>query len=397
MITSANRDLSQECDTNRLEPVLKPYERYASKHGIPWLPPIPAHWNIVSNRIAFQETDETNHPNEIMLSVTIGRGVILQSDLSEDPEADARQPSDRSQHKLVEPDDIVYNKMRAWQGAIGASEYRGLISPDYVVEKPRMGVNAKYIGYLFRTPNFAAEARRWSYGIASDRWRLRHKDFKSIQICLPPPDEQAAIVRYLDHAADLINRYIGAKERLIALLEEQRQAVIHQLVTRGLDAAAPLKQSGTTSGDPIPAHWTVRKLGHLATKFGSGITPRGGSSVYRPEGIPFLRSQNIHFDGLHLQDVAKIPPDLHQALSASHVQPEDVLLNITGASIGRVCAVPNQFGAANVNQHVCIIRPNHQHLLPRYLSAYLARIHRRDAWGLATQGKRSVGDGTAVP
>ena len=301
MTRSPDRQLSQKRDTSQLKNGLKPYSQYVSRHGVPWLPPIPSHWGIVSNRIAFKETDETNHPNEAMLSVTIGRGVILQSDLTEGPETDHPITLDKSQHKLVEPDDIVYNKMRAWQGAIGASEYRGLISPDYVVEKPRVGVDAKYVGYLFRTPIFAAEARRWSYGIASDRWRLRHKDFKSIHICLPPAEEQAAIVRYLDHADELINRYISAKERLIALLEEQRQAVVQQAVTRGLDPITPLKHCDDWFA-AAPQHWNIQRLKTLCTmKSGDGITTEsifqeGPYPVYGGNGIRGY-SRNFNRDG----------------------------------------------------------------------------------------------------
>ena len=291
MTRSSDRRLSQKWDTSRLKSGLKPYSQYVPRHSVPWLPPIPSHWSIVSNRIAFQETDQTDHPNEAMLSVTIGQGVILQSDLTESPETDHRTTLDRSRHKLVEPDDIVYNKMRAWQGAIGTSEYRGLISPDYVVEKPRTGVNAKYAGYLFRTPIFAAEARRWSYGIASDRWRLRHKDFKSIHICLPPADEQAAIVRYLDHADEIINRYISAKQRLIALLEEQRQAVIQQAVTRGLTPEVRLESSGIEWLEDIPEHWETRSLKTICRmKSGDGITAesieeQGDYPVYGGNGV----------------------------------------------------------------------------------------------------------------
>ena len=188
----------------------------------------------------------------------------------------------------------------------------------------------------------------------------------------PPPEEQAAIVRYLDRADELINRYIGAKERLIALLEEQRQAVIHQAVTRGLDSDIQTKPGEIPWLENIPKHWDVRRLGQLATKFGSGVTPRGGAAVYRDTGVPFLRSQNVHFDGLRLDDVVRIPPNLHKSMSASHVQPHDVLLNITGASIGRVCTVPNDLGQGNVNQHVCIIRPNQERLLSRFLVAFLS-------------------------
>ena len=92
----------------------------------------------------------------------------------------------------------------------------------------------------------------------------------------------------------------------------------------------------------------------------------------RRTGFPFLRSQNIHFEGLRTQNVARIAPSLHQDLSGSHVEPGDVLLNITGASIGRACAVPDSFTEGNVNQHVCIIRPDQSRLLPGLLAAYLS-------------------------
>ena len=132
------------------------------------------------------------------------------------------------------------------------------------------------------------------------------------------------------------------------------------------------KPSGVHWLGDVPAHWEIRRLGHIATKFGSGITPRGGATVYQEVGIPFLRSQNIHFDGLRLQNVARIASSLHQELSGSHVKPGDVLLNITGASIGRACSVPDSFTEGNVNQHVCIIRPDQSRLLSSLLAAYLS-------------------------
>ena len=163
-----------------------------------------------------------------------------------------------------------------------------------------------------------------------------------------------------------------AKERLIFLLEEEKQAVINRAVTRGLDPNVPLKPSGVEWLGDVPEHWAIRRLVSLATKFGSGITPRGGATVYQEHGVPFLRSQNIHFDGLRMQNVARIAPSLHRELSGSHVQPGDVLLNITGASIGRACSVPTDFAEGNVNQHVCIIRASQGLVLPSLLAAYLS-------------------------
>ena len=197
----------------------------------------------------------------------------------------------------------------------------------------------------------------------------------SLVICafpIPPLKEQFAIVRCLDYVDRRVRRYVEAKRKLIALLEEERQAAIHQAVTRGLDPNVPLKPSGVEWLGDIPAHWEVRRLGYLASKFGSGITPRGGATVYEESGVPFLRSQNIHFDGLRMLDVVRITQDMHLKISGSHVMPNDVLLNITGASIGRTCSVPDDFGEGNVNQHVCIIRPDQDCLLSRLLSAYLS-------------------------
>jgi type I restriction enzyme S subunit len=109
----------------------------------------------------------------------------------------------------------------------------------------------------------------------------------------------------------------------------------------------------------------------LATKIGSGKTPAGGAETYQDSGVIFLRSQNIHFDGLRLDDVAYIDPGVHREMFGTRVVPGDVLLNITGASLGRVTHFPDGLGEANVNQHVCIIRPNGS-LDSRYLSYALS-------------------------
>lgn len=102
--------------------------------------------------------------------------------------------------------------------------------------------------------------------------------------------------------------------------------------------------------------WQVKKLGDLATKVGSGATPTGGSSVYRPSGVPFIRSQNITGGKLNMRDVVFIDEETHRIMRNSAIRPNDVLLNITGASLGRTCVVPEGFKEGNLNQHVCIIR-----------------------------------------
>ena len=193
---------------------LKPYPAMKDS-GVEWLGEVPGHWEVSPNRALFTEVKDRGHPEEQMLSVTITRGVICQQELLADSSKKDASNQDKSAYKLVQPGDIAYNKMRAWQGAVGASDYQGIISPAYVVQRPREGVGSYYLHYLLRIPAFAKEAERWSYGITSDMWSLRPEHFKMIYTCIPPLPEQAAIVRYLDYADRRIQRYIRAKQKLI--------------------------------------------------------------------------------------------------------------------------------------------------------------------------------------
>lgn len=130
------------------------------------------------------------------------------------------------------------------------------------------------------------------------------------------------------------------------------------------------KDSGVEWLGKVPEHWSVSPIKYLTTHIGSGKTPPGGSEVYESSGVMFLRSQNIYEDGLRLEDVVYITESTDEEMKASRVKPLDVLLNITGASIGRSCRVPKIFPGANVNQHVCILRAD-QEFLSKWLSFFL--------------------------
>jgi type I restriction enzyme, S subunit len=171
-------------------------------------------------------------------------------------------------------------------------------------------------------------------------------------------DEQNHIVKYLDYKTQLIDDLIEKTKKKIELLKERRTTLINHCVTKGLNPGVEMKDSGIDWIGNIPKHWKIVKLKYLTKKVGSGLTPRGGSNIYGHNGIPFLRSQNIHFDGLKLDDIVFIPLKTHQLMSNSKVLPNDVLMNITGASIGRCFYIEPDSIEYNVNQHVCIIRPN---------------------------------------
>ncbi|MBA3833115.1 MAG: restriction endonuclease subunit S [Chthoniobacterales bacterium] len=230
---------------------------------------------MLPNRALFAEVKERNHPDEEMLSVTITRGIVRQKALLADGSKKDGSNPDKSSYKLVQPGEIAYNKMRAWQGAIGASALRGIVSPAYVVVHLRSGADMpSYFHHLYRTPQFAREAERWSYGITSDMWSLRPEHFKMIYSPEPPPGEQAAIVRFLEWANVRLQGAIGAKRKVVALLNEQKQAVIHRGVTRGLDLSVPLKPSGIPWLGDIPQHWSLKRFKYVAAINSGQVDPR---------------------------------------------------------------------------------------------------------------------------
>ncbi|HOX15217.1 MAG TPA: restriction endonuclease subunit S [Smithellaceae bacterium] len=236
---------------------LKPYAEYKATEK-DWFGVVPKHWGVLPNRALFFEVKDRNHPDEEMLSVTIKRGVVRQKTLLADSSKKDSSNLNKSAYKLVQPADIAYNKMRTWQGAIGVSEFRGIISPAYIVMRLRNKENTpRYFHHLYRTPQFAKEAERWSYGITSDMWSLRPEHFKVIYTPQPSREEQDAIVRFLNWANIRLEKAIRAKRKVIALLNEQKQAIIHRAVTRGLDSSVPLKPSGIPWLGDIPKHWNT--------------------------------------------------------------------------------------------------------------------------------------------
>ncbi|MEW4489448.1 restriction endonuclease subunit S [Thalassoglobus sp. JC818] len=235
---------------------LTPYTDHKDS-GLPWLGEIPAHWDVRRNGRLFVQRNQTGFPDLPILEVSLKTGVRVR-----DFENSNRKQvmADREKYKRARQGDIAYNMMRMWQGAVGTSPVDGLVSPAYVVAKPLPKTESRYYQYLFRTGAYMDEVNKFSRGIVSDRNRLYWEDFKQMPSPYPPPEEQAAIVRFLNHADRRIRRYIRAKRQLIALLNEQKQAIIHCAVTRGLDPHVKLKPSGVEWLGDVPEHWAVKKL-----------------------------------------------------------------------------------------------------------------------------------------
>lgn len=236
--------------------------------GLPWAPMIPEGWQVLRNGRLFSHRVETGFPDLPILEVSLRTGVRIR-----DMENLKRKQvmSQKEKYKRAAKGDIAYNMMRMWQGAVGPAPVDGLVSPAYVVVTPYPEANSAYFSYLFRASAYMREVNKFSRGIVADRNRLYWESFKQMPSLVPPRPEQDQIVAYLRAQDVHVARFIKAKRDLIALLTEQKLAIIDQAVTRGLDPNVRLKDSGVEWLGEVPEHWEVALIKHVADVRFSGV------------------------------------------------------------------------------------------------------------------------------
>jgi type I restriction enzyme S subunit len=251
---------------------LQPYSGYRDSTA-PWFGDVPSHWEVKRLGSLFAERGETNERREVseILSVLKDRGVIP---YAEKGRIGNKASDDIGRYKIVRPDDLVLNCMNVIIGSLGCSRYTGCLSPVYYVLRRRDSNNdPRYLALVFQHRPFHQSLIRIGNGILAHRMRIPMEKLKAEMLPLPPPDEQAAIVRFLDHANRKIDGFIRAKRKLIGLLNEQKQAIIHRAVTRGLNPDAPLKPSGIPWLGDIPAHWEIGPAKHFIYSDSRGGAP----------------------------------------------------------------------------------------------------------------------------
>ena len=267
--------------------------------------------------------------------------------------------------------DVIFTKDSETQDEIGIPSYVVADMPNVLcgyhlgLARPCTStIDGAFLARILASPASAREFSRIANGVT--RFGLTLDATRNIPLLLPPLPEQRSIAAVLDS----IDEAIENTEGVIITTGQLRDALLHQLLSYGIPGWHT-EWKDTPRLGTIPSSWEVTQLGEDVVHVGSGITPRGGKSAYTASGVTFLRSQNIYFDSLKLDDVAYISSDVDHAMRRSRVEADDVLLNITGASIGRCTIVPHDLGPANVNQHVCIIRTTEK-LNPRFLWKWLS-------------------------
>ncbi|MDK1335441.1 restriction endonuclease subunit S [Cronobacter turicensis] len=229
-------------------------------------------------------------------------------------------------------------------------------------------ITANYSYYVLR--KVQEQIEKMAHGFKSSFVHVKKGDLENTPLPIPPKKEQTAIANVLSDTDALITEL----EKLIAKKQAIKTATMQQLLTGrtrlpqySKHPDGTIKSYKHTELGLIPVDWIISTIDECANKVGSGKTPSGGSSVYTEAGHPFVRSQNIGWGKLELSDIAYISDSIHKTFPGTELVENDVLLNITGASIGRCALSDFRIAGGNVNQHVCIIRLNSDKLIPKLL------------------------------
>ena len=234
------------------------YDNYKKSEG-EWAEAVPSEWQERRVKDLFRMVTQTapaNNDHEL-LSLYASIGVRPRKDL----EARGNKASSTDGYWMVKKNDIVVNKLLAWMGSVGLSEYDGVTSPAYdVLRQVNSEIDPRYYAYLFRTETAKKIFRKNSRGIMDMRLRLYFDKLGAITIPVPPYDVQIAIADYIDTKASQIDKKVEILTRKASLYESLKKSIVYEVVTQGIDNTVPLKESGIDWVDEIPSHWEVKRV-----------------------------------------------------------------------------------------------------------------------------------------
>jgi type I restriction enzyme S subunit len=340
---------------------LKPYQDYrTSEHS--WLGLLPAHWGQLRAKCLFREVDEHSVTgSEELLSVSHLTGVTPRNQKS----VTMFLAKSNIGHKICRPGDAVINTMWAWMGALGVSRYRGLVSPAYGVYRPiaGCGILSGYVDQLLRTPVYVAEYQRRSTGVNSSRLRLYPEYFLKIPVVVPPLDEQAAIVLFLDWMNGRLERAIRGKRKKLALVSEVLLTVTEQALrlpgTRNLRISTvaevvsrPIDRHAGQSYTPIGLYNRGRGIFHKATTDGAEL---GDSDFFWIENGDLIISGQFAWEGAvalaRAKDSGCIASHRYPILRGrGEYAPSSVLMALFRTSYGSMLLDHHSRGAAGRNR-----------------------------------------------
>ncbi len=226
--------------------------------GIEWIGEIPVEWKVAQVKYVLKWKSQKGQPHEEVLSLYRDYGVVPKKSRDDNHNVTSL---DTSGYKVVDIGDFVINKMKAWQGSMSVSDYRGIISPAYhVCEFTNNQLNKKYFHYLMRNKSYIPEYTRLSTGMRVGQWDLGFDDFKNIPFLIPPQEEQEKIANHLDDKCAELDKVFAKIRASIEEYKKLKQSVITQAVTKGIRGDREMKDSRIEWIDKMPVEWEERRI-----------------------------------------------------------------------------------------------------------------------------------------
>lgn len=298
--------------------------------GIEWIGEIPEGWEVSQLKYTIRWKSEKGRPDAPVLSLYRDFGVVPKDSRDDNHNVTSL---DTSNYKVVDIGDLVINKMKAWQGSMAVSDYRGIVSPAYhVCSITSNKVNKRYLHHLLRNPAYLPEYARLSTGMRIGQWDLGFDDFKNIPFLIPPLDEQAKIADYLDNGCASLDAILDKTRSSIEEYKKLKQAVITQAVTKGVRGEREMKDSGVEWIGEIPVTHSIYKLKYLLRtplKYGANE-----SGIPYSDSLPrYIRITDITLDG-NLKDAGKL--SLSEESAKDYILEDgDILFARSGATVGK--------------------------------------------------------------
>lgn len=271
-------------------------------------------WRKKRIKSLFSERNERtdNGKESELLSVSEYYGVAYKREKTKSSKIISRADS-LDGYKICKKNDLVINIMLAWKGALGISNYDGIVSPAYCVFTPKVNMDTRYFHYLFRTNYYKGIFKQHSKGIIDSRLRLYPQIFLALSCQVPPVTEQKKIANYLDEKTKEIDNAIEKTQNTIELYKEYKKSLITETVTKGLDPNTEMKDSGVEWIDKIPSDWTIEKLKNLFS-FGKGLPITKANLV--DDGVPVISYGQIH---AKFNTGTKIVPNLFRFVDSEYL------------------------------------------------------------------------------
>lgn len=327
---------------------------------------LPEGWQLLPNIAIFKERKEKGGLEMESLSVSAIKGIVKAADYEDRKD---RTSDDKSEYLVVHKGDIPYNTMLMWAGAVGRSDYEGIVSPAYTVLQPKskVEINTKYFHYMFRSQFYKDYSKRFSYGIVDSRLRLYYTYFKRMYSIVPPLETQNAVVAYLDRKTQQIQEFIAKKERLIELLEDRRKIETQKLITQGNKEDFELIPTGIKWFEKIPKHWELKKLKHFADHVQRGSSP----DYVNDNGIPVV-SQAVFSAGFIDETKFKFQKNQKIESFKGRLFCNDVLVASTGGGVLGKSFLFETDGDYIADGHVTLIRDSKKRFVPAFLNYILS-------------------------